>query len=324
MRILFILLLLPVISFCQTFEKLYCDVDFQTPIDIIEIPNGYLFARYLSNNDTLCSEIKIINKHGKEVNSLVFNDNWQVITNLVLLSDTLIFAAGYSTEKNNDSLKLIYFLLDLNLKIQNQITIQTNIPQPTVDDPIAISSKVCLTRTNSIIQTLGYYSYNNTSLRGFCLNKINIDLTKFTSKTQKTPLLPGESLPDCIIPYHDSDSLLLFFPLKTFILDKELQIVDSLPESFTIYYHDGGSASIPSHLTAVWYGNEMIISGAVGGLIVAKYNYDLSFNSFNIFSNAGDEYVAYNVGISTNSNSIYISGTGEYSSFIFGVESSIR
>ncbi len=326
MRLLFTILIIPLFSLSQTFEKVFTNNIFQIATDAIECSEGYLIStRVADNNKKAYAMLSLYNKQGNEMRSCKFDKNGSnVIENIILVNDTLVFVVINQLEPNSDSSKLVYHLLNLDFETIKSKEIQTRVPRSSNDLAITVASKICFNIKGNLIHAFGYQDLADNKEGGYYLNKINPITLEHTSNYYND--LGHDALPQSITPYAKTDSLLLFFSTKTYMANNEQNIVDTLPDELIIHSTDTSYYIMWKHITADWIDNKLVLGGNISTLLFAQFNSDLSVKTVRTFGNYDNDRrcSAFNKCLSVNKNSIYFGGSGNYSSFLYGYESTVN
>ena len=325
MRLSIIILLIPLFGVSQTFEKIISESFFQRPIDLIEIPEGYLLLTSEGNSDDeeRQSQIYILDLHGKILKQRLFDNYYSdKLSNVILLNDTTYLVAGNIKRNETDSIKIVLRLINSNLDILQEKVIETIISKQASTGFLAYQSDLVAFK-NSIIYAFGYHAMGDEKMRGLYLVKTSKLLSNIEVKSYKQLPLPDLSLPECLLPYQNADTLLLFFPAKIYKVDSNLNIVDSLPEDFTRFNNENGVYGIHRPLSAVWLSDKLIIGGHNQ---IFSYHSNLTKDTFIHFEfpSNQDVYAAYYRCMSVNQDYAFLSFAFNLGSLWYGQENTLR
>jgi hypothetical protein len=324
MRLLIIVLLMPLLGISQTFEKVISESFFQRPIDLIEIPEGYLLltSEGISDEEDNESKIYILDSHGKILKQKLFDNYYSdKLSNAILLNDTTFLVVGNINKSETDSMKIIFRLINNKLDILQEEIIETIIFKTVSTGFLASQSELVIFK-NSIVYALGYHAMGDKKMRGLYLVKMSKLLSNIEVKSYKQLPLPDLSLPECLLPYQNADTLLLFFPAKIYKFDSNLNIVDSLPEDFTRFNNENGVYGIHRPLSAVWLSDKLILGGNDN---IFSYNSNLTKDTFIHFEFPDqDLYAAYYKCMSVNQNYAFLSFAFNLDSLWHGLENTLR
>lgn len=323
--ILSILLLVPALGICQTFEKLISENNFQYPVDIKELYDGYLLLTREGNSDdeVVQSSIYKIDKQGKVLNRKIFDDYYSDNLNNILILDNNTYLVVSDIYQNESvSIKIYLRIINSNLEVIKNAIIETTVPGANYDGFISKQAELIKTE-NSIIYAFGYHAMGTDSLNGVYLIKIDELLVDNEVNHYSNLHIPDVSLPECLLPLKNTDTTLLFLPGKVYKLDSNATIVDSLPNDFTtFYYSQSAIATIKRPMDAVWLTNKLLLSDAN---YVFSYDNNLKKNGFVQISESDDNnYASYYNCASANDSYFYNCSTADVGMFWYGRESSIR
>jgi hypothetical protein len=176
MRLLIIVLLMPLLGISQTFEKVISESFFQRPIDLIEIPEGYLLltSEGISDEEDNESKIYILDSHGKILKQKLFDNYYSdKLSNAILLNDTTFLVVGNINKSETDSMKIIFRLINNKLDILQEEIIETIIFKTVSTGFLASQSELVIFK-NSIVYALGYHAREIKKCEDFiwlrCLN----------------------------------------------------------------------------------------------------------------------------------------------------------
>jgi len=325
MRYLFIILLLPLFGISQTFEKIISESYFQCPQDLIETTAGYLLlsSAGISDDEDYSSKLYIIDRQGDIIKSKLFdNYYYDRITNVLMLDDTTFLLAGYFKENQEDSINLIFRLINNNLNILSEKIVKTTVYKTEATNFLAMQSDF-IKFDDEIVYAYGYHSVEDKSMRGLYLVKMSRFIDNIKVKHFQQLSLPGYSLPECLLPNQSKDSLFVFFPYKAYKLDKDLNLSDSLLYDFFLFPVDNSTYGIYRPFQAYWVDDKLI---AGGNYNIFRYNKDLSKDTLLHFEFTGHNInAAYYKCMSINQDYLYMSFSFDLGyGFWHGVENKLR
>lgn len=323
--ILSMLLLIPSLGICQTFEKVISENNFQYPVDIIELDDGYLLLTREGNSDdkVVQSSIYKFDKQGKVLNRKIFDDYYiDKLSNILILDNNTYLVVSDIYQNETVSMKFFFRIINSNLEVIKNVEIETMVPGANYDGFISKQAELIKTE-NSIIYAFGYHAMGTDSLSGVYLVKLDELLVDNKVNHYRNLHIPDVSLPECLLPIQNTDTTMLFLSGKVYKVDTNAAIVDSLPDDFTTFYYlQSAIGIIKRPMNAVWLVNRLLLSDAN---YVFSYNNNLEKNDFIQIAESDDNnYSAYYNCASANDSYFYNCSTADVGMFWHGRESSIR